>query len=114
VGWAYQPVGVRREAMAPLADLGLGVLDERGRRGLARQLCKGCSRRIGRRFWRAMWGSGPRGCHICERADDLQASGYPRGYIGTMCLVGTLLLAPWDGTGEVAADSAYCYPALAG
>ena len=119
MGWSYQPVGYAGEAMAPLADLGLeGVLDESTMRGLAKTLAVKLLDEKDRSQVLAGDVGGSRAASyfipFLNTRMTLRSSGYPRGYIGTYVSRGYALLAPWDGTGEVAADSASYYRASGG
>ncbi len=110
MGWSYQPVGYAGEAMAPLADLGLeGVLPESTMRGVAKTLSVKLldDKREGIMAG-DVGGSRTASFYMpfLNKYVSVRSSGYPRGTIGTFTSRGFALLAPWDGSGEVARKAA--------
>ncbi len=111
LNWSYQPVGYTGEAMIPLADLGLeGVLSESIMRGIAKTLAvKMLADRSSKGVMAGDVGGSQKGSYYIpylHKKMTLTSPGYSRGTIGTFTSRGFALLAPWDGSGEVARKAA--------
>ncbi len=119
MSWDYQPVGYTGESMSVLADLGLeGVLSESTMRGIAKTLAvKMLDDKSSKGVMAGDVGGSQKGSYYIpylKKRMTLTSPGYDRGTIGTFNSRGYALLAPWDGSGEIARKAASYHKARGG